>query len=181
MDQGNQDKLTPELEKLLKQVRLKEPPKDLMTDYAAGVNAKIEQQSGKPHFGFPQVVLVTAVGLVFAGIFYFISARPLTQTQTPALQPLVDSVTHHSKEPFGARTPRSTQDDNLSEALQSVNAPVQAEEFSIEEEFVLLEAFEDEFLDEENAVLGDEDLFEELSLLDELEISNSSVISTPGL
>jgi len=66
------------------------------------------------------------------------------------------------------------------EASQSV-APIQDRDLSLEEELTLIEAFEGEFLDEEDAALGDEDLLEELALLDELEISNASGASIPSV
>ena len=82
----DQDKLTPELEKLLKQVKLKEPPQDLMTDYMTGVNVKINKQLERPRFEFPQVMMILVVGAVFAGLSYFIFARVLGPQETPALQ-----------------------------------------------------------------------------------------------
>ena len=180
----DQDKLSPELEKLLKQVKLKEPSKDLMADYLAGVNAKINQQSGMPHFGFPQVTLILAVGLVFAGIFYFVIARPLNHDEAPAIQPTVSVISHseeRSDEESKTETLRFAQGDNIPKALHSVSIPVQEEELSLNDELALLEAFEGGSSDEEDNALGDEDLFEELALLDELEISNASVASAPGV
>lgn len=165
----DQDKLSPELEKLLKQVKLKEPPKDLMADYAAGINAKIDQQAGRPHFGFPHVAMALAIGLVFAGVFYFVIARPLNHNEAPVLQAVPTQVEKQEM-------PESV----VPEASQSV-APIQDRDLSLEEELTLIEAFEGEFLDEEDAALGDEDLLEELALLDELEISNASGASIPSV
>ncbi|MBI4372810.1 MAG: hypothetical protein HY585_03690 [Candidatus Omnitrophica bacterium] len=68
---NNQEQLSPELERVIKQVRLKEPPSEFMADYLAGVNSKIDR--GVPHsqFGFPQIAMVLAIGLVMAGVAYF--------------------------------------------------------------------------------------------------------------
>lgn len=149
-----EERLTPELEKLLKQVRLKEPSQELMADYLTGVNAKIDRRMSAPHFGFREGVLVFAVGLILAGLFYFLLAPSLNHEPTPKL------VTSDSE-------------SNLPQGLQAIIVPPPAE-LSLEEELALLEAFEEELSDQESDWLEDEELLEELALLDELEISGAS-------
>jgi hypothetical protein len=161
------DKLSPEVEKLLKQVKLKEPPQDLMADYVAGVRAKINQQSGGPHFGFPHAAFILALGLAFAGSVYLISMRPLNYDEVPVIE---------TQEQKASELVAAQSQTNVPETDQNTNIPVQERELSIEEELALLEVFEGEFLDEEGVILGSEDLFEELAFLDELEISSPSSI-----
>ena len=170
----DEDKLTPEIEKLLKQVKLKEPPQELMKDYLGGVHNKINQQSGTPHFGFPQVSLVLAVGLVFAGVFYFMSARSVNHQAGYELPPVLVQAPEQTTPEMAA----PSTEVSLPEVQLSVSN--QGTELSLEEESTLLETLESGFSDEEDEVLGDEDLFEELALLDELEISNAAA-SVPGV
>ncbi|MBI4358623.1 MAG: hypothetical protein HY584_04920 [Candidatus Omnitrophica bacterium] len=153
--------LTPELEKLVKGVKLKEPPEQLMADYLSGVNAKIDRGAEGAHFGFPQIAIVLAIGLTFAGAFYLFLTRP--QGESPVQ---VAEITQKVE-----TTPLSAE---LSGAAAKIE-PLQP--LSLEEEMEVLEAFGEEFQGEASDLFGDEEVFEELAQLDELELSPT--LSTP--
>ncbi|MBI4394701.1 MAG: hypothetical protein HY583_00740 [Candidatus Omnitrophica bacterium] len=140
---ANQEPLAPELEQLIKQVKLKEPSKERMTDYLAGVNAKIDRGAPPTSFGFPQVAVILAVGLVMAGLAYFYWIRPSSVGADPRVRP---------QENGQAQGPAPT-----------------TPSLSIEEEMAVLEAFGEEYDSEIQDLLGDDETLEELAQLDEIE------------
>lgn len=141
--------LSPELEQLLRKVRVKEPPQELMADFAKGVNERIDRGAAGPGFGFPQAGVVLAVGLVLAGAVYFLVGRIPVQ---PALQPVRSSL--------------------IRPVVADVSAPaLSAADLSIEEEAVLIEELDEGFLDEVIEAMGDEDLLDEIDFMDTLELA----------
>jgi hypothetical protein len=181
-----EERLTPELEKLLKQVRLKEPSQELMADYLTGVNAKIERRMSAPHFGFREGVLVFAVGLILAGLFYFLLAPSLNHEPTPEIQPVI--ARHDQIEPEAISEIASLPPQSASDPPRILAGPTVARnderipevDLSLEEELALLEAFEEELSEQESDWLEDEELLEELALLDELELSSPSTGRLPS-
>jgi len=169
----DQEELTPELEKLLKQVRLREPSQELMADYLAGVNAKIERRMNAPHFGFREAVMVVGVGLVLAGLFYFLFAPSLSQERAPEIQPVIARHVQNDAEAIPTLPAGGSEIASLPTVARN-DERIQQEALSLEEELALLEAFEEELSNQEGDWLEDEELLEELALLDELEISSAS-------
>ena len=160
-----------------------------MKNYLTGVNAKIEfkSQSG---FGFPQISLLILVGLTFAGLFYFyvmphvqksIESLPESTTLSDApVTPQTEPQIRHSE-----RSEESTELENkVSETSlgsfglrpQDDNVP----ELTLEEELAILEAFEDGSAETNLDLLDDEELIEELTLLDEIEINSAPQSSLPN-
>ena len=144
-----QEELSPELKKLMGKVKLKEPSPEVMANYLSEVNAKINKGIKSSHFGFPQFAVVFAVGLVFAGSLYFFLGR--TQKQ-----PVSDTGTVSS-------IPQPAQ----AKAVVSSKKPL-----TLEEEMAILEAFGDESSNESTGTFEDEDPFEELAMLDDVELSS---------
>src|SRR3989338_1353316 len=131
----DQEELTPELEKLLKQVRLREPSQELMADYLAGVNAKIERRMNAPHFGFREAVMVVGVGLILAGLFYFLFAPSLSQERAPEIQPALSQTQNEEEAVSEQATPDV--ESNLPQEPQTITVPT-SEALSLEEELALL-------------------------------------------
>ncbi|MBI4000057.1 MAG: hypothetical protein HY351_05520 [Candidatus Omnitrophica bacterium] len=163
----DKEHLSPELEQLIRKVRLKEPPEGLMADYLAGVNAKIDRGASGSHFGFPQVAMVLAVGLALAGAAYFYWVRPQTQS-APDVETTTFVVSETSVQPNNEATVLDNTEQPLSSEIPST--PVQ-KSLSIEEEMAVLEAFGEELDEEGIDLLGDDEVFEELGQLDEIELS----------
>lgn len=160
----DQEKLSPELEKLISRVKLKEPPRQMMSRYLSEVNAKIDQGIKSSHWGFPQFGAVFAIGLALAGSLYFFLARPQMQ---PAHEVKAISVQPSTE---------SQKTEIASSKLPAAQKPL-----TLEEEMAVLEAFSDESLDESAELFGDEEALEDLTVLDEVELSRGMPAQTSGL
>lgn len=183
----DREQLALELERLMNQVRLKEPPRELMADYLSGVNAKIDRGIKSHGFGFPHLAVVFAVGLTIVGLAYCFFLRfqqePASSNETPPVIAMEANVGAPLMAPPYDRNELRGRDE--SRYYQSKEIVPQArdreqlstpEVLSIDEEMAVLEAFQEEFQDEANDLFGDEGLLEELALLDEVELSPVSVI-----
>ena len=158
-----QEELSPELKKLISKVKLKEPSPEMMANYLSEVNAKIDKGVKSLPFGFPQFAVIFAVGLVFAGSHYFFlghaQKQPVSDTGTVSMQ--------------------SAAENRRTETVSSVPQPAQAKvvvssqkPLTLEEEMAILEAFGDESSNESTGTFEDEDPFEELAVLDDVELSS---------
>ncbi|MBI1977719.1 MAG: hypothetical protein HYS55_03090 [Candidatus Omnitrophica bacterium] len=148
----NQEELPPELEKILKRVKLKEPPERLMKDYLSGVNAKIDRRGQGFHVSFPQVALACVIGLSLVGVLYLtFMARP------KAIELVSEPIQKVEAKP----------------QVVAVESQVQATQkaLSVEEEMAVLEAFSEEHGEGVAEFFGDEEMFEDLSQLDEVELA----------
>ena len=151
--------LDPELERLIDSVKLKEPPQELMRDYLSGVNAKIDQSAKWFHLGLPQLTVLCAIGLVSAGLMYFLIPHTKLVIQVPKTVKTVEVAPARSPEP-------KVQQNTSSKPL------------SIEEEMAVLRAFAEERSEDVVELLGDDEVFEELGQLDETELSTPSATQT---
>ncbi len=159
---NNKEELTPELEKLISKVKLKEPPQELMRDYLSGVNAKIDRGIKGSHFGFPQFAIFLVISAVLAGFFYFFLVRLQRQ---PVLE-VKPAFIQRSVTGQGTEAPTSVVSETQHHGTVSAQKPL-----TIEEEVTVLEAFGDEFLNESSDVFGDDEALNELAVLDEVELS----------
>lgn len=168
MNTENTDQLDPELEKLLKEVKLKEPPQDKMADYLAGVHAKIDRGPVGSGFGFPQMSLLLAAGLALMGLLYFLVVSP----QRPPV-PQVQEMTREAREAESLPAAVSTTLE-----VESALAP---SDLSIEEEITVFEELGEGFTDEAIDLFEEDELLEELALVDELELSLVSSPQAPAV
>jgi len=163
----DQEKLTPELEKLISKVKLKEPAPKIMANYLSEVNAKIDQGVGGPHFGFPQVTVFFVIGAALAGFLYFFLVHPQVQ---PAFEIKNASVKEdgidQSRQMASLIPPR----------IQSTAGTSTQKSLTLEEEIAVLEAS-----DESADVFGDDEALDELTVLDEVELSPGLGNQTPGI
>ena len=161
----DEDRKDPEIESMLKGVKLKEPSQKDMTNFLSGVHEKIDRGYGNEVIGFRQIGLIFVVGVALAGLIYFISTRSKVE---PAHQ--VETL-NRMEAPLETPLPASVLQNPAGEK------PLTRKPLSLEEEMAVLEAFEDEFGDETTDLFGDSEVLEELATLDELEFS---VTTVPG-
>ncbi len=154
----DQEKLTPELEKLISKVKLKEPPREMMTNYLSEVNTKIDQGIRSSHFGFPQVTGFFVIGLTLAGVLYFFLMHPAAHVKEVSVEKNIADRSQEVTSP-------------ITSYIQTSTAPVSQKSLTLEEEMAVLEAFGDEFSDESVGLFGDDEALEELTVLDEVELS----------
>ena len=163
---NQEDRLDPEIEKLVRDVKLKEPSEEEMSNYVSEVRAKINLHASGPTFGFPQLGLLLAAGVILAGLIYFTVSRPQIE-KVPSLKevPLQDQTAQIPGQP-----PLVWKDGKW--VSQDAKIPKQ---LSIEESITVLEAFGEEFSDEASDLYRDDDILEELTFLDEIELSSAQV------
>ena len=191
--------LTPELKRLLEKVKLKEPPRTLTADYLAGVNARIDQRAKGVHFGFPQLTIFFVAGLALAGALYFFlkpmpnpqpqnphviaSALPAGRQEAPVDQAAVGRlVIWHRSVGSAKQSQNSEIASALPETLPRNDGIAQKplKTLSVEEEMAILEAFSEESGNQVGDLFGDNESLEELSVLDELELSPSKSVQSAG-
>lgn len=148
----NQEELPPELENILKQVKLKEPPESVMKNYLSEVNARIDRHGQGFHVSFPQVVLVCVLGFSLMGVLYL----------TLVARPKPVDVTSEPVQTMEAKSQTITVEHKV-----QINQKVR----SVEEEMAVLEAFSEEHGEGVAELFGDEEVFEDLSQLDEVELA----------
>ena len=149
----NQEKLSPELEKILNQVKLKEPPRELVKDYVEGVNLRIDRKLRQPVFGFPQLVLAFAVGAATVGIFYWVVQGRLRPGTSEELFPMTQRV------------------GTVVESEKAVQKPAQGKPLSLEDEMAILEAFGEDIQNGTADLVSDDEVYEEIAFLDDIELS----------
>ena len=145
------DQLDQQVEKLLNDVKLKQPNSEQMTDYLVGVRSKIELRQKQFSFHFVPfgiiLVSVAAVGL----IVFVLSTQPKKESQPiPAIPEVSKSA--------------------VSSALDRQN-------LTLEDEMAILEAFSEEYPAETTDVLGDDGVLEDLVFIDEVEFNATPVTS----
>ena len=147
MDQYEPDK--GQLEKILSEVKLKEPKREEMNDYLSQVRQKIKVQTDYPRFHFAPLI----VGLIFvAGLcaLVYFNIKPKIQKES---LPEVSTV--------------------VKQAPQTLNKT-----FTLEEEMKVLEAFSQEYPADTGDLFGDQEAAEEIILLDEVELSHLPAASS---
>ncbi len=155
------ESLPPELEGMLSKVRLKEPSKETMAGYLSGVNAKIDRGPVGTNFGFPQVGILLLVGLAFAfGIIYLFALNP--NKEPIQVAPQIQSEMATPSAPKFA----TEQAETTSQVTQQASG-----ELSLEDQMALLEALEEETGSDTIDLFGDDELFDEIALLDNVEFS----------
>lgn len=142
--------LDPKIEKLLNEVKLKEPRPQEMTNYLSQVRSKITLEQNKTHFHFAPVAIVLVASLAIAGFIYW-----LIQNQ-PEEENSISTVA----------------------VSEPVKPSVQTSKVSLEEEMAILEAFSDEYPNGTSDLLGDEESMEDLVLMDEIEFTVTPAQST---
>ena len=170
----DQEKLSPELERFVSKVKLREPSPEMMANYLSEVNAKIDQGIKGSHFGFPQFAVVFAVGLAFAGSLYFFLVHPQRQPVRDVANISMQSVPEN-------RWVKTTPSTPPQQVQRKVVVPANNKSLTVEEEMTVLEAFGDESSDESAELLEDEEAFEELTMLDDVELSPQMQIRTSNV
>ena len=162
----DKESLPPELEGFLNKVKLKEPPRELMSDYLSGVNAKIDRGVSGKSFGFPQTVVLLLAGAAFvAGVVYLLAFHPKKDTEiqiAPAVvsRPLI---------------PEESAAQTIERAVPKV-----AEQLSLEDQLTILEALGEESEKETLETIGNEELLDEAAFLDDIEFSGLESIQAPA-
>lgn len=146
------DQLDPQIEKLLKEVKLKEPRRQEMTDYLSGVRSKITIKQNQTHFYFVPAGIVLVVILVLSGFIYWL-------------------IQNQSKE----ENPVTTVAKISAPIAKSISV---SNSLSLEEEMAILGAFSDEYPNGTSDLLGDEESMEDLVLMDEIEFTVTPAQST---
>ncbi len=157
----NDEKIDPEIEQLLKNVRSKKPPRELMANFASGVNSRIDERIKRPPFAMPALGVLALAAVLVIGALYYFYKQPAPKSQ--------------SIEPLSSVQLQET-GRNMESAGKASILPAKSQELSFEEVAKLLEALEETEIDEEEAAALDlvllevDDAAEELALLDEFEI-----------
>ena len=147
----DENKLDQEIEKILKEVKLKEPSQEETTHFLRGVHEKIDQNLRARTLGFRQFGLVLVAGLALAGLLYLIFSRFQAET-TPEMNVATARAKHPPMETV-SRQP-------------SVLKPL-----SIEQDMAVLEAFSEELSEESSELFGEDESLGDLAVIDELEVS----------
>ncbi len=142
------DQLDPQMKQLFNKVKLKEPKRAEMTDYLSKVRSKVDFKRNQAHFHFAPVGIALVLVAVLSGLIYWV-------------------VQNQPKE--------KAQISMVSKISEQVPKPVSTPNLSLEEEMAILEAFNEEYPNETNDLLGDEGALEDLVLMDEVEFT-----VTPG-
>ena len=138
-----EDRLDPQIEKLLNEVKLKQPEASEMTDYVSMVRSKIELKQQQPTFHFAPAGIAMASVVMLAGLAFLMF---FNQPKKEVLEiPAVSVVSQSNPAP--------------------VPTPIQG--LTLEEEMAILEAFSAESSD----ILGAEAVLEDLVLIDEVEFA----------
>ena len=107
----DEEHLSEEVKRALRDVRLKKPSEELMSDFEASVQRKIDRAQGGPVLALPQLGAVMVVGALVIGLLYFFMVQPTSQ-----------------EKPVGT-------------VREAAVADSRAGEFSAEEQIAILEAF----------------------------------------
>ncbi len=165
-----EDKFMPEIDPLLKKMKLKKPSAELMANYAAEVNTKIDQMNlHKPDYRFPGAAVSLVFLMAFAGYSYFNFSRTETKRSFQPEAVLTEKVLpaqNHTTIPAQAIIPADVQ-KKLSDEI-----PLKSSPLSIEQEMAVLEAFDSDLENDSDALLDEDELVQEMNLLDEVEFSN---------
>ena len=154
-----EDQLDPQVEKILREVKLKEPKKEEMTNYLSNVRSKIELKQNQSQFPVAPIGIALAVTLALAGLIYFVVPNlSKEEAQIPV-------ISQKSEAPIVPVAP----------AAVPAQAPTQS--FSLEEELDILEAFSEEYPAGTSDLLGDDGVIEDLVLIDEIELNSISSAS----
>ncbi len=134
----------PNIEKLLSQVKLKEPKPEEMTDFLSNVHSKIKLEQNQSHLHFVSIGVALVLVLALSGfIYWMVQSQPKPEVQIPAVSKISEPI--------------------------SQNAP--AKQLSLVEEMAVLEAFSEEYPTGTSDLLGDEGTTEDLVLIDEIELT----------
>ena len=144
------ENLDPELEQLVKKLKLKEPSEDVMGNYLSGINARINEQIEQSHFGFPQFATVMAISLVLVGAVYFI--------YTSYIKPV--------------KNVEAIPNSQITSASSGTLPRNDAKPLSLEEEMTVIEAFAEESSKDMIELFGEDAVLEELAQMDESELSS---------
>ncbi|GEM_PF-4845117 len=137
-----ENQLDSQVDKLLSEIKLKEPRKEEMTDYLSKVRLKIDERKSHPqNYFFP---LGVAFALTFA-IYFMVQVQP-------------------KKEPTLFQTAQKVSEPGTGKKFQK--------SLSLEEEMAVLEAFSEEYPAGTSDLLGDDETMNDLVLMDEIDFSS---------
>ncbi len=137
----NENQSAPKIEKLLSQVKLKEPKPEEMKDFLSKVHSKIELEQNQSHLHFAPIGVALVLVLALSGLIYW-AVQPKQKIR-------IDAVS------------------KVSEAVSQI-APVK--NLSLVEEMAILEAFSEEYPVGTSDLMGAEGTIEDLVLIDEIEL-----------
>ena len=132
----------PIIQKLLGQVKLKEPKPEEMKDFLSQVHSKIELEKSPAHFNFVPVGAALALVLALSGLIYW------------AVQPK-----------------QEIRIDAVSKISEPVSQIVPTKNLSLVEEMAILEAFSEEYPVGTSDLMGAQGTIEDLVLIDEIELT----------
>lgn len=164
----SKEELPQELERILKQVKPQKPPKELINNYLSEVNAKIDARLSGSSFGIPQIGIALALGVVLAGAAY-LYWMPQWHHEKQIENPVVLQE---------AKIESNALRETDAQVPEGIAASIARTALSAEDEAKILEAFAEEAADVE--ILDDDELFEELNLLDDLELSSPVSSAMPA-
>lgn len=151
------------LEEALSRVRLKTPSREFMADYLSRVNTKIDHGIPAPSFGFPQMGVLLLVGVAFAfGLIYLFALSPKKEPAIPAVSQ-TQSVADRSSVP--------EKEGQATQATVTTAKPV-SDELSLKDQMTILEALGEESENETINLIGEDELLDEITLLDEVELAS---------
>ncbi len=193
----SENSLTPEIDPILKKMKLKKPSQELMADYLKGVNVKIDSMTpNRFHLGFPGILLSVFVVMALAGFFYFQFVRqaPKVVSEPPVLRQIVETqpltvlpktADEQKPEAFALPPPAASQELAQPQNLAAQSNSLEGEktklaQFTAEQEATLLEALDAGIENEPVESLEDEELVKELNLLDDLEFSAPANVQPAG-
>ncbi len=135
----------PQIEKIMKQMKLKEPGEGDLKNYLEEVHAKIERTQKPSFFGFQTAFFfIVVVGFIF-GIAYFLNMN------------------------------EAGKETALSEKTAPTQQQISRQKsLSLEEEMQVLEAFSEEANMDSSDIFGDEEAVDEIVFLDEVELNLST-------
>ncbi len=138
----NENQSDPKIEKLLSQVKLKEPKPAEMKDFLSKVHSKIELEQNQSHFHFVPIGAALVLILALSGLIYWM-VQPKQEIQIPTVSKISEPIPQ--------------------------NAP--AKQLSLVEEMAVLEAFSEEYPVGTSDLMGAEGTMEDLVLIDEIELT----------
>lgn len=140
----NENQPDPKIEKLLSQIKLKEPKPAEMKDYLSKVHSKIELKQDRNQILFVPGGAALVLVLALSGfIYWMVQNQPKPAVQIPAVS-------------------------KISEPIPQI---VSAKQLSLAEEMAVLEAFSEEYPIGTSDLLGAEGTMEDLVLIDEIELT----------
>jgi len=137
----DEEHLSEEIKRALRDVRLKKPSEEFMSDFEGGVQRKIDQAQAGPMLGLTQLGGAVLVAALVIGLVYFFMVRPVNR-----------------EKPVGSFKEVTVEDSG-------------AAAFSAEEQIAILEAFDQDIESETIDLMDSEQLVEEFAFMDEFDFN----------